>query len=112
MGDHCDAFCYTSDHPGKGDAGHSEAFGFLRGVPLAALAFLRDRSFVFMVVETENTAHLLLSGLARAAVYHVRISARNEFGWKQSDQEFVFGTKGSDGIFKAAMTAGGGTTSF
>ena len=55
-------------------------------------------SYTVLTNQTDtNTADLLLSGLARAAVYHVRISARNEFGWKQSDQEFVFGTKGSGG---------------
>ena len=44
-----------------------------------------------------NTGHFLITGLAEAAIYHVRVSARNEFGWRQSEQDFVFGTRGSGG---------------
>ena len=42
-----------------------------------------------------NTGQLLLTGLSRAKLYQVQISARNEFGWADSETDFVFGTKGS-----------------
>ena len=42
-----------------------------------------------------NRGELLLTGLSRAKLYQVQISARNEFGWADSEKEFVFGTKGS-----------------
>ena len=42
-----------------------------------------------------NTGHLLLTDLTRAKLYQVQISARNEFGWADSEKDFVFGTKGS-----------------
>merc|ERR1712227_127369 len=51
----------------------------------------------------------LFTGLSEAAVYQVKIGARNDFGWNYSDEVFVFGTKGADAIFKAAMTAGSPT---
>ena len=42
-----------------------------------------------------NTGHLLLTGLEEATLYHVRVSARNDFGWRHPDRDFVFGTRGS-----------------
>ena len=42
-----------------------------------------------------KTGHLLLTGLSKAKLYQVQISARNEFGWADSEKDFVFGTKGS-----------------
>jgi len=51
----------------------------------------------------------LFTGLSEASVYQVKIGARNDFGWNYSDEVFVFGTKGADAIFKAAMTAGSPT---
>merc|ERR1719245_596245 len=50
----------ASDHPRKGDARHGKVPGFLREAPLAALAFLRDLGFIFMVIYTKNAAYLLL----------------------------------------------------
>ena len=37
----------------------------------------------------------LFTGLSEAAVYQVKIGARNDFGWNYSDEVFVFGTKGA-----------------
>ena len=46
--------------------------------------------------DTDSKAgHLLLTGLSKAKLYQVQISARNEFGWADSEKHFVFGTKGS-----------------
>ena len=42
-----------------------------------------------------KAGHLLLTGLNKAKLYQVQISARNEFGWSDSEKDFVFGTKGS-----------------
>lgn len=52
-----------------------------------------------------------LTGLSPARLYRVKIGARNEFGWNYSEEEFVFGTKGADAVYKAAMTAGSGLRS-
>ena len=38
------------------------------------------------------------TGLSEAAVYQVKIGARNDFGWNYSDEVFVFGTKGAGKI--------------
>lgn len=51
-----------------------------------------------------------LTGLSQARLYRVKIGARNEFGWNYSEEEFVFGTKGADAVYKAAMTAGSSVT--
>ena len=37
----------------------------------------------------------LFTGLSEASVYQVKIGARNDFGWKYSDEVFVFRTKGA-----------------
>ena len=53
---------------------------------------------IYSLTNTEpasKTGHLLLSGLTKARVYQVQMSARNEFGWADSEKDFVFGTKGS-----------------
>ena len=53
---------------------------------------------IYSLTNTEpasKTGHLLLSGLTKARLYQVQMSARNEFGWADSEKDFVFGTKGS-----------------
>ena len=52
-----------------------------------------------------RVGEFLLTGLKEATVYQVKIGARNDFGWTYSEEVFMFGTKGADEIFKAAMTA-------
>ena len=53
---------------------------------------------IYSITNTDTdskTGHLLLTGLTKAKVYQVQVSARNEFGWADSEKDFVFGTKGS-----------------